>query len=143
MTAVIRGFRPPYEWASNFCQAPVLYKGIMWPDNEHAFQWSKTFDPAHRDLIRLAQTARDAKRRGRQAPLRPDWDQVKKIIMFELVLAKFCQHPHLADRLIATGDAELIEDNTWNDTYWGMCRDQGHNYLGRILMMTRDLLRAD
>jgi ribA/ribD-fused uncharacterized protein len=139
----IRGFKDDYAWASNFCQAPVTYDGFKWPDNEHPFHWKKTPDRGFQALIMQAGTAWDAKRLGRQAPLRPDWEQIKKLVMFDLALAKFQQNPRLRQLLVATGDAEMIEDNTWGDTYWGVCRGRGHNYLGRILMSVRDLLRED
>lgn len=45
-------------------------------------------------------------------------------------------------RLLATGSAELIEGNVWNDTFWGVCRGRGQNHLGRILMEVRDGLRG-
>jgi predicted NAD-dependent protein-ADP-ribosyltransferase YbiA (DUF1768 family) len=35
--------------------------------------------------------------------------------MKEVVLAKFTQNPNLKDKLIATGDAYLIEGATWKD----------------------------
>ena len=43
---------------------------------------------------------------------------------------------------MATGDAELVEGNTWNDTYWGVCNGVGHNHLGKILMQVRQELQV-
>lgn len=39
--------------------------------------------------------------------------------------------------LINTGDAELIEGNSWGDTFWGECNGIGENNLGKILMKIR------
>jgi hypothetical protein len=39
--------------------------------------------------------------------------------------------------LLATGDMELIEDNDWDDTYWGVCNGAGENNLGKLLMKIR------
>jgi predicted NAD-dependent protein-ADP-ribosyltransferase YbiA (DUF1768 family) len=39
--------------------------------------------------------------------------------MFELVLEKFKQNLELKQKLLETGNQELIEGNTWNDTFWG------------------------
>ena len=72
--------------------------------------------------------------------LRKDWEQVKDDIMYEVVRAKFIQHPILAQQLLDTRDAELIEGNNWGDTYWGVCNGYGKNMLGRILMRVRDEL---
>lgn len=61
--------------------------------------------------------------------------------MHDLVLRKFTAHPDLTELLLVTGDAELIEGNTWGDTTWGVCRGKGENLLGKILMAVRETLR--
>lgn len=81
---------------------------------------------------------------GRRVKLRPDWEQVKTAVMEEVVRAKFTQNPDLAALLLSTGDAELIEGNTWGDTCWGvdLRTGRGENRLGRILMKVRAELAA-
>ena len=71
--------------------------------------------------------------------MRDDWSFHKLGIMREIVRKKFL-HKNLADRLLDTWDAELIEGNNWGDQYWGVCRGQGQNHLGRILMDIRESL---
>lgn len=46
--------------------------------------------------------------------------------------------------LLATGSEELIQGNTWNDTFWGVNHQhpKGLNHLGRILMDVRSQLRG-
>jgi predicted NAD-dependent protein-ADP-ribosyltransferase YbiA (DUF1768 family) len=61
--------------------------------------------------------------------------------MEELVRRKFAD-PELAEKLLATGDEELVEGNTWNDRFWGVCRGEGRNELGKILMRVRAELRV-
>lgn len=84
-------------------------------------------------------SAAKAKRRGRQILLRPDWDAVKIGLMKEIVRAKFIQNPHLAGKLLATGNRQIAEGNTWGDTYWGvnLQTGKGENHLGQILMQVR------
>jgi len=48
---------------------------------------------------------------------------------------------HILERLLATGDQELIEGNTWGDRFWGVCDGEGQNQLGRLLMELRNELR--
>jgi predicted NAD-dependent protein-ADP-ribosyltransferase YbiA (DUF1768 family) len=43
--------------------------------------------------------------------------------------------------LLATDEADLVEGNHWNDTFWGVCRGVGQNWLGRILMDERASIR--
>ena len=70
----------------------------------------------------------------------PEYFTVKVKLMFELVLEKFKQNPELKQKLLETGNQELIEGNTWNDTFWGVCNGQGQNWLGKILMLVRSEL---
>ena len=56
-------------------------------------------------------------------------------------MAKFTQNPGLLDKLLATGDAELVEGNTWGDQVWGVCDGVGENHLGKTLMRIRSELR--
>jgi predicted NAD-dependent protein-ADP-ribosyltransferase YbiA (DUF1768 family) len=60
--------------------------------------------------------------------------------MWALLVQKFTRHPDLAQALLATGRADLVEGNDWGDTYWGVCRGQGRNQLGCQLMEVRALL---
>lgn len=74
---------------------------------------------------------------GNEVPLRSDWEKVKVDIMRKIVKSKFTDI-ELMKKLKATGDAELVEGNTWKDFFWGICNDRGQNWLGRILMEIRD-----
>lgn len=60
----------------------------------------------------------------------------------QVIDAKFSD-PKLATLLLQTGDAELLEGNTWNDRIWGVdsVTLQGQNYLGKILTDKREQLR--
>lgn len=133
----IKQFTGAHRFLSNF-DGPF-------PDGttvEHRYQAAKTTDPAEQAHILAAPTPAGAKRRGRKATLRPDWDKVKDQVMLEQVRAKF-QDPALAAQLRATGDAELQEGNNWNDTYWGVSlkTGKGQNRLGKILEQVRDEIR--
>ena len=59
--------------------------------------------------------------------------------------AKFTQNPKLKEQLLSTGDAILIEGNTWNDRYWGVDASSGvgKNHLGKLLMKIRSELKAN
>ncbi len=91
---------------------------------------------------RLDSPAR-AKGLGRKVKLRKDWESVKVGLMQELVELKFRTHADLAERLLETGDAKLIEGNTWNDTFWGVANGHGKNHLGQALMSVRAQLQAE
>jgi predicted NAD-dependent protein-ADP-ribosyltransferase YbiA (DUF1768 family) len=86
-------------------------------------------------------TAGQAKRLGRRVQVQPDWDSIKLRMMEYILTAKFSM-PDMAAKLLATGDAILIEGNTWGDKFWGECDGEGANHLGHILMYVRDSKRA-
>ena len=82
-----------------------------------------------------------AKREGRRVTLRPDWEEVKYQVMYEICCAKFTQNRELREILLATGDEYLEEGNTWGDRIWGTVNGQGNNWLGKILMQVREELK--
>jgi len=61
--------------------------------------------------------------------------------MHGLLQQKFKHGSPLADLLLKTGTQDLVEGNTWGDTFWGVCRGKGKNHLGRLLMLVRQELR--
>ncbi|MDO4328940.1 MAG: nicotinate (nicotinamide) nucleotide adenylyltransferase [Lachnospiraceae bacterium] len=138
----ITSFRGDYHFLSNFYEAPVEYGGLIYGNNEAAFQAQKCRTEEERKAFTELRPSK-AKRAGRQVQLRPDWEKVKVGLMEEIVRAKFAQNPDLAGRLLATGDRKLVEGNTWGDTCWGVDSrtGQGENHFGRILMKIRDELR--
>lgn len=143
MNGPICSFEGPYRFLSNFYPVEIESFGDLFPTVEHAFQAYKTTDTLERLEILRAPTPGIAKRLGRQVTLRPDWDQLKLIVMENLVWQKFEFRGDLRDKLLATGSLKLIEGNHWNDTYWGVCRGKGENHLGRILMRVRASLAKE
>lgn len=133
-------FQGEYRWLNNFWPALVTYDGEMYLTVEHAYQAAKTTDKATRKLIANSINPSTAKHMARNLELRPNWNMMKLSIMTKLTTQKF-MHPYLRDKLLATGDAEIIEGNTWNDTFWGVCRGKGHNHLGKIIIQIREELR--
>jgi ribA/ribD-fused uncharacterized protein len=130
----------PYRWLSNFHVSPIWYEGITYASTEHAYQAAKTLDVEKRkEVLRL--TCAEAKRWGRQVLLRSDWEDIKLQVMMDVCWYKFTVHGDLMKLLLETGDAELVEGNTWGDTYYGVCNGVGENNLGKILMQIRDELR--
>ena len=132
------------EWAflSNFYQNEIEFEGITYPTNEHFFQAMKTLDENERHAIANCRTPGQAKRMGRRVALRSDWENVKEDVMFTGLCIKFSDE-QLADWLLETGDEELVEGNTWSDTFWGVCNGVGENKLGKLLMKVRGLIKEE
>ncbi len=136
----IDDFQGKYQFLSNFYPAQVQLNGVYYPTVEHAYQAAKTRDPEERKLIANQKTPGRARRAGRKVTIRKEWGLVKVTTMEHLVWQKFKNNKVLAEKLIDTGNAQLIEGNTWRDTFWGVCNGQGQNKLGKILMEVRNKL---
>ncbi len=131
--AVIDSFEGDYHFLSNFYSFPITYEGYTFQNNEAAFQAAKCPERMQ-DFCGL--NPNEAKYLGLRVRLRPDWEEVKAQIMYEICKVKF-EDEELRQMLLDTGDAELICGNTWGDTIWGFCDGEGENRLGKILMRIR------
>lgn len=136
---LINSFRNEYFFLSNFFPVIIWNAGIRYPSAEHAYQAAKTLDMDMRRKIAAMPKPGQAKRAGRNVDLRPDWDTVKLDVMRRILELKFSV-PSLKAKLIATGDAHIVEGNTWGDRFWGVCNGAGANHLGKLLMALRDKL---
>lgn len=126
-------FRDEFEFLSNFYPCDV--KG--YPSVEHFYQAMKSLNPKERIRIKRCETPGRAKRMGRKVTLRPDWDEQKLHVMRFALKCKF-EDQELMKKLQAV-KGDIVEENNWGDTFWGVCDGYGHNYLGKLLMEVRDL----
>ena len=135
-------FDGEYAFLSNFYNASCIFEEKFYPTVEHAFQAAKSLDHAERDWIAATGSPGLAKRLGRRINLRPDWEKVKFDVMEECLRSKFAD-PVLKQKLLATGNEELVEGNYWHDNTYGNCSCEkckdiiGRNMLGNILMKLR------
>jgi predicted NAD-dependent protein-ADP-ribosyltransferase YbiA (DUF1768 family) len=154
-----------YGFLSNLYPCRLIYgptgdaKAFM--SSEHAYQWFKADDEKTKEWIRLAPYPRLAAIAGHGLfpyDVNPNWNKYnsdngladtgdeglryKVVIMRNVLLNKFDHNPDLADKLLETGDAILIEDSK-TDSYWGIGKKgNGRNMLGKCLMDIRTMLRV-
>ena len=138
---MINGFFKEFRFLSNFWYSEVMAEGVVYPTVEHAYQALKFTDFDERQIIAEATTPGRAKRVAyKMTSFREDWDDVRVDIMRFLVTQKFFRHHTLRQMLVVTHPYELEETNHWGDVFWGVCKGEGENWLGRILMDVRDEL---
>lgn len=144
----INKFEMQYRFLSNFFPSDVWLDGYCYPTIEHAYQSAKSFDFEYKKEIRNLpyHKAGKAKKLGAdlklKGKLRVDWYEVNLSIMEDLLRQKF-NHEAFKKLLLSTGRSELIEGNTWNDTFWGVCKGIGKNNLGKLLMKIRKDLQKN
>jgi ribA/ribD-fused uncharacterized protein len=140
-----------YGWGSNFYRCPIFLDGEHWTTSEHYYQASKAVNQEDRDMIRKAESPKEAARLGREAiVISSVWDKIKLNVMIRVVYQKFKQNPDLRQKLLATGDKDIVE---WTegtplaDSVWGNACDKdgqpGLNYLGKVLMYVRECFRKE
>lgn len=137
--ADIKGFFGEYRWLSNFAEVAVEYDGEIYCTTEHAYQAAKTLDLEERKAIQNELRPAWAKTRGRAVNIRPDWEQIKLLVMHDLLMQKYHQQPY--KKLLLDTEGLLEETNGWGDIYWGVCGGIGNNHLGQLTMIVRDYLR--
>jgi ribA/ribD-fused uncharacterized protein len=139
-TRIIEEFRGEYRWLSNFW----IHDTARGLSVEHHYQAAKTTNYQDWLLIMSAETPALAKKygkpieRGGRITVREDWNIVRLTLMEQFTREKFGTNHELRERLIETRGSLLIESNTWNDTFWGICNGVGENNLGKIIMKVRD-----
>jgi ribA/ribD-fused uncharacterized protein len=148
---MIDRFDGRYNFLSNFYSVKIEHQGIKYPTLEHYYVSMKVKNDQQidgkyitmidcRELIAKMPDPGKVKQFGKIIKVRRDWNDVKLDVMLWGVREKFKQED-LKQMLLDTGEQELVEGNTWNDTYWGICRGEGQNNLGKILMKVRTELR--
>lgn len=133
------------ELLSSYSRHGFHLDGHFWPSVEHYFQGMKFEDSADQQKVRLANHPAEAHRLGRSRfrKLRKNWSKLRRVTMTRAVYTKCRTHPKVAERLLSTGDAKLVESSQY-DYFWGCGRDRrGHNTYGLVLMDVRNKLREE
>lgn len=153
-TYVIPEFKGDNYFLSNFYVHKMHFrtadKPLAMPTMEHVFQAAKYKALDVSDDAKVAYVVKVA---GAKTPTAARtigknvkgldiaaWDEMKIAVMREGLLSKFSDKD-LGARLLGTGDAMLVEGNTWGDTFWGRSDKKGYNILGVLLMEIRGYLR--
>lgn len=141
-------FYDPHDecgFLSNWYPAPVYLKEKIWPTPEHYYHAQKMAGTEYEEICRLQNSPREAFEMSRRpdVPIREDWEDIRVKVMRKALFAKFQQHPELAERLLETGGAKLIEDSPVDD-FWGIGEDgTGDNVSGKILMEIRERFKEE
>lgn len=131
-------FRGEYGFLSNMHDCPVT---LVLNGAPHTFQCAEAAFQACKEPARAGEfealNGPSAKRLGRHVSLSPSWNADRVPYMRMALRAKFTQNPALLSRLKAIPGV-IMEENTWHDTYWGVCNGKGANMSGKLLMEPRD-----
>ena len=133
----------PLGYLASYSNHGFELDGHYWPTVEHYYQAQKFTDSSIKERIRLASTPKEASKigRDRSLPIRSDWDEIREKIMFIAVLEKFKSNADIRQKLLDTGNEEIVECTT-KEWFWGCGPDgTGQNAFGKILCSVREKLR--
>lgn len=131
-------FKNEFYFLSNMYPCELHINGLTFTCAEAAFQSFKVLDKEARKQFQGI-SGFEAKKLGKQVSLRTDWNNIRLDVMLAVLKVKFKQHPELAT-LLKMINVPIVEDNTWNDTFWGRCNGRGNNYLGKLLEQIKETL---
>ena len=136
-------FKDNYFFLSNFYPCTVVIeiegKTLSFKNSEAAYQAQKNYSLA--EAFTLLSGA-EAKKLGKDVPLTTQpWNSERLYAMANALHSKF-KNPSLL-YLLKKIEGEIVEDNYWNDIFWGVCNNkkynnEGLNILGKMLMNIRD-----
>jgi ribA/ribD-fused uncharacterized protein len=147
------GVKKPYGWLGNMAPSPIDHGGKRWRTSEALFQAMRFADETVQEEIRQKASPMGAKfvakREKKRMTVAPQ-SELDLAQMEHVLWLKLEQHPELKEKLVATGDATIIEDSTrrprGSGLFWGSAlqggRWVGENRLGKMWMKLRDELRS-
>lgn len=137
-------FSVPYEALNNWSAHKVEIWSISFPTAEHAYQWKKFSqtapDVAEKILSAPSPWATYQINKANHNKSPKNWNEQKLGIMLQIISAKLDQHKDVQERLLATGNRQIIENSPW-DTFWGAGPEgKDQNNLGKLWMQLRNYL---
>ena len=133
---------PEHAFLSNMYEHPITYDGITYRCAEAAFQAQKyalgTKDRKKKQQKFANMTGAEARAAGNRIRSfdKDEWEGRKVDTMRDIQNVKYSDL-ELRQKLMDTGNARLVEGNTWKDSFWGVYKGKGKNVLGEILMEVR------
>lgn len=142
-----RANEKPYGAFSNLFRRPITFEDTTFATAEHAYQAGKARRPEVREWLMAAPSPALLAMAAHglyQWDITPAWSRIKFDRMRSVLQAKFSQHADLAELLLSTGEARLVESATVDNAVnrlWGEVEGKGgQNMLGTMLMEVRDSL---
>lgn len=126
-----------YFFLSNCTESLIILDGIQYYSPEAAYQSTKTINQTIKYLLSMDIDPFQAYQMGRSIKPFPGWKKHRLRNMLAVVKTKFDTYQNAREKLILTYPKKIIARNDWGDTYWGVCRGTGKNFLGKILMYLR------
>lgn len=149
---MISDFSGENYFLANEYPCHIFYDGFTYETVEQAYQ--SVFE-------RYKEEAKNKKKYYHREWKTREWRSIKIFLMETIINRKF-EDPYLADLLLNTGNIEIVHLNQKHNDFWGVCECpdhkakkikskryqnlgilKGRNYLGQVLMMTREKIKTN
>lgn len=135
-------FEDEYFFLSNMYPLQFTVKEVKYTSSESYYQARKASNL--NDFLKIANSKPFvSKQLGRKVKIVKNWNDIRIKVMEEALYYKFNSSLELREKLISTSNLPLVEDNTWNDKFWGVCNGKGENNLGKLLMELREKIKEE
>jgi ribA/ribD-fused uncharacterized protein len=134
----------PYGVFSNLFRRTITFEEVSYATAEHAYQVGKARKPEVQEWLMAAPSPSLLAMAAHGLyywDVTPGWSKIKFDRMRSVLRAKFTQHQDLAELLLSTGTARLVESATVDNPVnrlWGEVNGVGQNMLGVMLMELRE-----
>lgn len=126
---------------SNFSDHSFVVNKVLYHRGEHYYQSKKTTDPKIRKDIIDEPNPKKCKDIANSCDLIPIWEEIKFSVMLETLYYKVTQNRDVYQKLMETGDEEIIETSPI-DPIWGWGEDKkGQNLLGKAWVIIREKIK--
>lgn len=145
MNEVIGFYPREFYCFDNFSSFKVKYDGYLYSSVEEAYQalgFKESAPDIYQEIINCY-SAHEAQKiaYANKDKRRKDWDEIKVVIMEELLRCKIEQNPYVKKKLLETKGYTIVEDSP-KDSFWGWGEDRnGNNQLGKLWMKLRDEIK--
>ena len=132
---MVKGFTEQYNFLSSYFHFPFKYNGIEYNNVVCAFVAQSLSSDVQRKTVGKMLPAQ-AIATVKKYTTKEFSTEEQLDLMKEICRTKFSDK-ELKEQLLAT-EGELINETTWENTFWGTNNGEGENHLGKILQELRE-----
>ncbi|KRX10356.1 SMAD/FHA domain [Pseudocohnilembus persalinus] len=138
----IEGFTGDYfSFLHNDFPSLIRFSNLLFPSISSAFQAARSQSQEEREAIASVDSPEELWDLAVKIEDPEDWEQRKLKVMESLLRDKFRRNKDLKERLMETGNRQLIntyDEETESNLYWGHINGKGQNHLGKLLENIRN-----
>ena len=135
---MIKSLTNEYKPLSNYFEAKFEFKGIKYRNVINAFV-AQFFENETQQRVIAGSIPSRAQTLLKSAPLKMT-EEEQLALMHDIIMEKVKAHKEIKE-LLLNSEGEIINNVSWDDTFWGVMNGEGKNHTGKILESIREELK--